>query len=87
MKQTASLYLKLPLKTAFLFFFIFGKLSKKLIHFWIPRQNYSMEGDDVGMNRIMFFKWVSSIIFIIQAVQINATTVYAIEWKRSLNLP
>ena len=46
-----------------------------------------MEGDDVGMNRIMLFKWVSSIIFIIQAVQINATTAYAIEWKRSLNLP
>ena len=30
-------------------FFIFGKLRKKLIYFWIPRQNSSMEGDEVGI--------------------------------------
>ena len=32
-----------------LHFFIFGKLRKKLIYFWIPRQNSSMEGDEVGI--------------------------------------
>ena len=51
MKQTASLYSKFPLKPAFFkgVFVIFKKLSQKRIHFWITRQNSSMEGDEVGI--------------------------------------
>ena len=54
MKQTAPLYLNLPLKTAFcsvvlLFLERWAFTSFKLLYFWISRSNSTMKGDEGGI--------------------------------------
>ena len=53
-KQTVFLYLKLPFKPGFLECFLLFLESYvfvcfKLIYFWISRQNFSMEGNEIGI--------------------------------------
>ena len=53
-KQTVFLYLKLPFKPGFLECFLLFLESYvfvcfKLIYFWISRQNFSMEGNEIDI--------------------------------------